>query len=152
MVGPGHAWGQSSRVGALVPGHALGPDGDLAPGPPLPGLCRALPSGPGCPVPAHSPSLPCSLHHRGPCFPAVRRHLVFPHHRRHGVLCISALSEDPETQSHVSLHQLPHRWGAAGGPQPCGWGIWGDGRRWGVGGLWRGDFLGPLSSTALSMK
>lgn len=54
-------------------------------------------------------SLPCSLHHPRPSFPALCSRLVFPHHPHHGVLCVSALSEDPEAQFCVSLHQLPHR-------------------------------------------
>lgn len=54
-------------------------------------------------------SLPCSLHHPRPSFPALCSRLVFPHHPHDGVLCVSALSEDPEAQFCVSLHQLPHR-------------------------------------------
>ncbi|XP_040312230.1 transmembrane protein 225B isoform X1 [Herpailurus yagouaroundi] len=58
---------------------------------------------------AAQPPLPHSVHHSRPRFPAVRGCPVFPHHLHPGVLCISAVSEDPEAQFGVSLHQLPHR-------------------------------------------
>ncbi|XP_019278217.2 transmembrane protein 225B isoform X2 [Panthera pardus] len=61
-----------------------------------------------CPA-AAQPPLPHSVHHSRPRFPAVRSCPVFPHHLHPGVLCISAVSEDPEAQFGVSLHQLPHR-------------------------------------------
>ena len=102
----------------MAPGHGWGPEAGRAPSS---GLSAGA-------QPALPPALPCSLRHPRPSLPAVRRCLVFPHHFHHGVLCVSALSEDPEAQFCVSLHQFPHRWGAAGGPQP-----WGGVQRWGDG-------------------
>lgn len=111
MLGPEHSWRQSGGVGAVVPGHTVGlrvaSSGGL--------LCAG--SAGLCPlsrvrVPSCSPaSLLCSAHHSWPRFPAVCSHPVFPHHLHPGVLCISAVSEDPEAQFGVSLHQLPHRCG-----------------------------------------
>ena len=86
-------------VGTLAPGHAWGPEAGR--GPPSGLSARAQPALP--------PAFPCSLRHPRPSLPAVRCCLVFPHHFHHGVLCISALSEDPEAQFCVSLHQFPHR-------------------------------------------
>lgn len=86
-------------------------------------------------------SLPCSLHHPWPSFPAVCRRLVFPHHPHHGVLCISALSKDPEAQFCVSLLQLPHRCGAGRKTMGRAWeGV----QRW-VGGVRRRGVVSVMS-------
>lgn len=137
-MGPELSWGQSGRVRTLVPGHTLGPEVvELQGSSParIRGLCGLCPLGSGCPAPACSPP-PCSLHHPWPCFPAVCSRLVFPHHAHHGVLCISALSKDPEAQFCVSLLQLPHRCGTS--TKALGK-AWGGAQRW-VGGRGEGGW------------
>lgn len=126
MLGPEHSGGQSGGIGAMVPGCTVGlrvaSCGGL--------LCAG--SAGLCPlsrvrVSSCSPaSLPHSVHHSWPSFPAVCSCPVFPHHLHPGVFCISAVSEDPEAQFGVSLHQLPHRCGrrrqasSSGKPRPRG--------------------------------